>query len=300
MALPTWVGHMRPKLEAVMDHSDEPYMEQVSVNPQLAADLLELNTHNRKPSVSTVERYAADMANGRWRELTGETIIFDRLGRLQQGQHRLMAVVKSQVTVRFWVLFNADPDDFHVIDSGLKRTTANALSVKGASNANSIAAAARGALMLRNFGDVHWNSRALTSLTNSAVIEFYEQHLDVVSEATVQSENVRRLARVPGAQFGAVAINVMLDSHSTSQWNEFYERVLSGEMLSADSSIYVLRKWAVMRRNSSSVRTGAVQQQMKTAIITKAWNSYVLDKPMKQVYWRREEIPMPRPLPSSY
>lgn len=277
----------------------EPRMEMISVTPQLAEKWLQFNTHNRKPSLTTVSRYAVDMQNGRWRQATGETIIFDSRGQLQQGQHRLMAVVKSGVTIRFWVMFNADPDDFSVIDSGWKRTTASVLSVEGVKNPSAVAAVCRSALMLLNHAHVSWSGTSTIEVTNSAVIDFYESNREVVTKAAIDAEAARRAIYMPSAQFGAVAVNVMLLSTHFEQWNEFVQRCLSGDMLPADSPIFALRRWSLGRRGNAA-RGGSGSQQLKAALITKAWNAYVLDKPMKQLYWRREEIPMPRPLPSAY
>lgn len=275
----------------------EPRMELISVTPRLAEHWLQSNTHNRKPSFSTVARYAIDMQHGRWRQATGETIIFDSLGRLQQGQHRLMAVVKSGVTIRFWVMFNADPDDFSVIDSGRKRSTANVLSIEGVANATAVASICRSALLLRDYFDVAWGGKPINEITSLAVIEFYESNRDIVMKATNQAESARKSVYIPGAQFGAVAVNVMLISEQTDQWDEFVQRVVSGDMLPADSSIFALRRWSLGRRASAD--GGVATQQLKAALITKAWNAYVLDKPVKQLSWRREEM-MPRPLPSAY
>jgi len=297
MATPTFsLAQIEQDLEEL---SAEPRMELVSVTPHIAELWLRRNTHNRKPSLSTVARYAADMQHGRWRQATGETIIFDSLGRLQQGQHRLMAVVKSGITIRFWVMFNADPNDFTVIDSGWKRTTANVLSVQGVANASALAAICRSALMLRDYFHVSWSGKAIVEITNSAVMEFYESNREIASEATTQAESLRRSIYIPGTQFGAVGVNVMLLSDELEQWNEFVQRLLSGEMLPADSPIFALRRWSLGRRGSGA-GAGGSSQQLKTALITKAWNAYVLDKPVKQLSWRREEMPMPRPLPSAY
>jgi hypothetical protein len=95
----------------------EPQMRLVTVDPDLANNWLnDHNTHNRHLAPSRVGLYAQTMSKGLWRHPTGEPLIFDRLGRLQDGQHRLAAQVKAGQTITYWVMTDADPDDFLVIE----------------------------------------------------------------------------------------------------------------------------------------------------------------------------------------
>lgn len=268
----------------------------ISVTPALAQDWLELNTHNRNVSQSTVDRYASDMAHGRWRHPTGETIIFDSLGRLQEGQHRLLAVIKSGKTIDFIVVTGADPHDFVVIDSGLKRKASNVLSMQGAPSAHNTASSCRNALLLRDFRHLSWAGLAISPVTSAAVIEFYNQHYQVVDESVRQASAAKQAVRIPLTQYAALAINVKLISAQTQMWEEFHDRVVSGHMLPTDSPVFALRRWAIGNTSNS----GGLEQQRRTALITKAWNAYVMDKPVKLLQWRREEMPMPSPVASPY
>jgi hypothetical protein len=68
-----------------------------------------------------VRRYKADMDDHRW-PLTGEPIIFDSEGNLQDGQHRLAALAEAHVKhVGFTVVRGAAPDTFIVLDNGAVR-----------------------------------------------------------------------------------------------------------------------------------------------------------------------------------
>lgn len=73
-------------------------LEEIKMTPEMANEILERNKNNRKIRLYVVDRYARDMANGKW-EINGDTIVFDESGNLTDGQHRLMAVVKAGVTV---------------------------------------------------------------------------------------------------------------------------------------------------------------------------------------------------------
>lgn len=99
------------------------------ITPDIARSYLATMKTNRKPSRPVVNRYASDMKNGLW-QLTGQGIIFDEEGRLSDGQHRLLSVIESGVTVDFLVIRN-EPTDSYLHDRGRSRTTKNSFEVLG-------------------------------------------------------------------------------------------------------------------------------------------------------------------------
>ena len=72
------------------------------ITPKLAQAYLAGNKNNRALSARAVDRYAADMAAGQW-PLTHQPIALGPNGELVDGQHRLAAIVKANVSVWFFV-----------------------------------------------------------------------------------------------------------------------------------------------------------------------------------------------------
>lgn len=107
-----------------------PYVENVTITPQVAQMMLEHNTHNRNLTESRAQAYARDMASGNWR-YTGEGIKFGPDGTLLDGQTRLRAIVLSGVTITMPVWRGIDPDAQLVMDSGRPRSNSDALSLRG-------------------------------------------------------------------------------------------------------------------------------------------------------------------------
>lgn len=107
-----------------------PYVENVTITPQVAQMMLEHNTHNRNLTESRAQAYARDMASGNWR-YTGEGIKFGPDGILLDGQTRLRAIVLSGVTITMPVWRGIDPDAQLVMDSGRPRSNSDALSLRG-------------------------------------------------------------------------------------------------------------------------------------------------------------------------
>lgn len=94
-----------------------------TITPELARDYLEHNTDNyRKLSRSIVNRYAAEIAAGRW-EMNGETIVFNEDGVLVDGQHRLAGVVVAGKPIKT-VVIRGVRKDVSIYDMGSNRTVA--------------------------------------------------------------------------------------------------------------------------------------------------------------------------------
>ncbi len=100
----------------------------VFITPETAARWLGVNTHNRNIREADVRNYARDMANGGW-QMTGEAIKFAADGTLLDGQHRLLAIIRSECTVAMYVMRGIPTASQRVMDTGRKRTASDALSI---------------------------------------------------------------------------------------------------------------------------------------------------------------------------
>jgi hypothetical protein len=83
----------------------------MNVSPQQASIWLQSNQHNRPINEATVAFYAKEMLAGKWR-LMGQAIIFSKSGKLLNGQHRLMACVRSGKIIPASVVFDMDEQTF--------------------------------------------------------------------------------------------------------------------------------------------------------------------------------------------
>lgn len=95
------------------------------ITPSLAHSLLALrNKDNVRPRSDLVaRRYAADMKEGKWTQCY-DPIVFDALECLQNGQHRLRAVMASGCPQIFAVVVGAGAKDKEGMDRGRVRNIA--------------------------------------------------------------------------------------------------------------------------------------------------------------------------------
>jgi hypothetical protein len=98
------------------------YSEVVSVTPAMASSILEENNKgNRNLNKNAVEKYAKIMRSGNW-FLTPQGLVIDNYtGNLVDGQHRLMAIRQTGVTVDMYVTYVEDPNTFKYLDQGRNR-----------------------------------------------------------------------------------------------------------------------------------------------------------------------------------
>lgn len=106
------------------------YTVVMEVGPDQALEWLETNVRNRPLDQRHADRLATEMKAGRWK-LTHTGIAFDINGILQDGQHRLWAVVLSGCTVELSVTFNTAEDCIAYVDGGKKRMAHERMSLSG-------------------------------------------------------------------------------------------------------------------------------------------------------------------------
>jgi hypothetical protein len=109
--------------------------EIVTITPHLAESMLSKNTRNRKASRTSIDTYARDMKAGKW-VMNGDAIRFDRNSNLLDGQHRLMACLKSGANFQSIVIYGLEPEVQDTIDGGRMRRTADVMAINGIGSAH--------------------------------------------------------------------------------------------------------------------------------------------------------------------
>lgn len=95
--------------------------EMILVTPEMATQFLAFNEQNRRVRMGWVDYLAYTIKSGEWQS-THQGIAFSDSGRLLDGQHRMMAIVKADTPVNIMVTYGLPDDTFAAIDNGIKRT----------------------------------------------------------------------------------------------------------------------------------------------------------------------------------
>jgi hypothetical protein len=107
-----------------------------------AEAVLAYNTANRRVNRRKLDLLAEQMASGSF-ENTGEPIIISAEGVLNNGQHRLLAVIEADAVVDMDVRFGIPRRVFTKTDTGAPRTGGDVLTIAGAAHGSAVSSAVR-------------------------------------------------------------------------------------------------------------------------------------------------------------
>lgn len=113
----------------------------LTVTPDVARDLLELNVRNRPLNEQRVKQYARMMSRGEWHDGIADVCVDDS-GVLTNGQHFLNGVVISGRTVVATLKTGLEPRSQDSMDAHRSRKVSDQLQIEGFSNATTVAGSA--------------------------------------------------------------------------------------------------------------------------------------------------------------
>lgn len=145
------------------------------ITPDIAQNYLLANKTNRRINEKSLASLTQDMANGYWK-LTGEAIKFDTENNLIDGQHRLLAIQRTGVSVPLLVIRGVETDTQLVMDTGSRRTGANALEIMGAMKETTLRAAIATIGVTDDMGKLNLSNSLIQPVTHSQIIDWVSSH----------------------------------------------------------------------------------------------------------------------------
>lgn len=115
--------------EAKMSQND-PFMRIETITPEMAARWLSEMPTNRPLRKRRVNTYARAMLTDLW-QVNGESIKFNKAGKVIDGQHRLSACVLAKKPFKSYVIHNVAEGAEITIDTGIGRTFHDAGTIAG-------------------------------------------------------------------------------------------------------------------------------------------------------------------------
>lgn len=246
----------------------EPRTEIVQITPELAAEWLQKNTHNRPLRDRDVEKLKDAILRGEWK-LIGNPIQWDYNGTLIDGQHRLWAICFAERTVPAVVAWDLEPEAQYVIDTGIKRRLSDHLKLMGRPSATALAAAIN--FKWKEDRGLVRTSRTPTIPEALALFAKNPQLEDGVRVGNRWSRKLRGSTMAVSALFHEFS-NVDSDAAAS-----FFDSIINGVNLSPGMPEYAVRRMA------EGANQGTV---MFAALIIKAWNAYMQGEVVDRLVWR--------------
>ena len=256
----------------------EIFSEAATITPSMAEVLLKGNPDNRNVKKARLAEIKADLENGNW-VFNGESVIISRDGLLNDGQHRLMAVRDTGVSMKTLIVFGVARSSRITLDQGTARTSADYLNMQGrADEAPVVACVARMIWQYQKLGGFrdgassNNKSRKRVWPTKSEIVGVaMDNERDILRSAAIVGKN----SKLVGSQSFVAFCHWLICKIDDVAATQFVERLVDGANLSPESPIYVLRQRLITEpRMKPNVRLEAV---------IRAWNATRRGKTLSKI-----------------
>lgn len=254
---------------------EQPFSEIVEITPDIAKRLLEVNDSNRRINPRTVERFTHDIRAKQWR-LNGDAIIVSKDGRLNTGQHRMLAVIAAGTPITTWATFGVDRDSRYTLNLGVPTTTINLLSMQAVSHPSIASVVAKNLYAFRN-SLTHTQQKS--GVSKPDIVAEYNRQSAAIDAAVARfaHEDFTRRTKTTAAVAAAYVI-IAARRPPADKREVFFTKLASGANLGPDSVILSLRAKLMGTGQYNLRRTEA-----RIELILRHWNAFMHGAPAASI-----------------
>lgn len=183
------------------------WSEVATITPEIAEQMLTANGGNRRIIRHNYAKIKDEIASGNWK-VNGVPIIVSSCGKLNDGQHRLLACVETGVSFQTLVTFGVTRHSRDTVDLGSARRVSDMLQIAGVLNANAQAAVAS---LLLSFEAVSGRGFALNSWSFHTILERIDKDPTVNQSANWSSLLPHSSRKIASKSLLALWHNLMLN-----------------------------------------------------------------------------------------
>lgn len=215
----------------------ERFSDTMEIVPEMAELMLEHNEGNRKLKEWRVAQHIKNLQTGAF-ILTHQGIAFSKDEVLNDGQHRLTAIMRSGISAILTVTFGCEREEFEVIDQNTVRTPSDLMYIKGKGTPKMRASIAARVLSFKDADTQHLTAQRVTQ---------FEETLDaaIMEQACHYGGKGRKIAAP--ATLGLAYYWIAQNTQHGNMLDEFWEHLLTGASLPASSPILKVRNMLVER-----------------------------------------------------
>lgn len=253
---------------------------QILVSPRMAKEWLKKNENNRPVNKRWVSVLAKAMSAGKFK-YNADTIRFDTKGNLLDGQHRLLAIIRSNTSVLVDIVVGLQADVFSTMDQNKNRSSTDIAKTSGFTNFR-VAGSAVKSIIGINLGDYKRSFNPYIPAYD--VEEFYKNNPKYDDVCEVASK-IAKGHKMVSKTWVATYLWIFSD-YDWDKAEQFVTQVAQGTNLKAGSPVLKLRNFIekVKLTPSLSMNRGALR-----ALTIKAWNAFVTDTPIKKLKFNPDE-----------
>ena len=267
------------------------------ITPAYASELLKMNTNNRTVRDSKVEALAQSMRKGEW-ELSNDAITISEGNVLLNGQHRLLAVVRSGVPCNF-ILYTGAPDStFDIMDTPALRSVGDAIQRRGGNNtartSSVISLVSRWNADYENEWETLFRYGREARGTRKEHLSYYDENSGLVAKWLAVAQNVvgKNVALVPITQLAAFGLFLETKmNHSEEKISGFFKQLIYDGATSNTTILYVRKK---LLRHKMKIELLGRGDDIR--LMVRAWNDYALGKQVQLINTKEDSFRYIRPV----
>jgi len=265
------------------------------ITPEKAENYLKFNKKNRDPKDKHVTFLANQMSEGLFME-NGESIVFDENHVLNDGQHRLLAIIKSGKSYHIPVVEGAQSKSMATYDTGSNRSASDVLQLNGFQSTSILASTIK---IIHKFatrnskaGQSHGTSRTDT-LTNQQVLNYASENYDWLKPLINEVVKVYTKAQNPKplnkSQMCLLAYMIGGETPSQEVY-DFLKHLVGVIRTESTAPNYVYTKLYNAKINKDPLNFYWV-----LGMCLKAWNYYITGNPAMKYLKFDIANPLPKP-----
>lgn len=269
------------------------------ITPEVARQLLELNTNNRRPKRAKIEQYKRDMTNLRW-DADASDLKVSRTQELVDGQNRCIASQESGMPFPTLIRTGLHVETKMHVDTGAKRIGSDV--VRMMAGVTNYASGVAAAVTLRNrYTERYERYDAARGLDWKATVLTHEEMLTYLREHPAMIEFAPAGNRLYQSVTPAIQVSVWIAALSWfaeldhSMAEDFANRLVESEFRGPGDPLQSLVGYAARMR--AQVQPGAglggirgrIAQEENLIACIKVWNAYRKGEEIRRLTVRKDD-----------
>lgn len=188
------------------------------ITPEIAQVLLSNNDRNRRVDARNLSNIMRDIVDGRW-QANGESLIVADDGRVNDGQHRFIAVLLTGHPIRTILSFGVSAESMRTVNTGKKRQSKDRLAIAGIGDY----------VRLSSISTLAFETYEGRSPTPAETEEYFYANQSLLERASSAAGG--NMKGVGPSAAGVAAMHLMRMGFMDADIRAFFAKVRSGEML---------------------------------------------------------------------
>lgn len=258
------------------------------INKERALELLNTMPTNRNVKKANLNKLISVLQNNEWDAENGEVIKINKEGQLIDGQHRLMAVVKTNKAVNMAIMYGCGSNAMKTIDTGATRSINDVLKLNNVKSYVKVPFVIQSESVINKGKTIRYTNQETKYKTPLSVLDVYLSNKMIIDETTTQATrfyaNLKLLS--PSQVVAYYNIFKKIDEESA---NEFFEQLSSFNI--TNTQIMLLKQKLIADKTTTLRKLSSTE---KEAMLIKTWNAFMQGSEKKILRWQPSTEDFPK------